>query len=303
MNSEALLLIGFSLSVLFLLILDLKVFNKDPHKITLKESLGWSLFWISLALLFNLGIYFFQGPEPALQFFTAYLLEKSLSIDNLFVFLLIFSYFRVPSQYTHQVLFWGICGALVMRAIFILAGVYLIQQFAWLFYIFGAILIISGIKLALEKEKEIHPENNPLIILFKRFFSVTHDYHDGKFIVKKGGKRYATPLFIVLLSIETTDLIFAVDSIPAVLAITLDPFIVYTSNIFAILGLRALYFTLENMMRIFHHLHYGLAVILIFIGSKMILHDYYDISIVFTLVFISFSLFSSIIASILLPKK
>lgn len=209
-----------------------------------------------------MGIYFWRGSETALEFLTGYLVEKSLSVDNIFVFLLIFSYFRAPSVYQHKVLFWGILGALIMRAIFIVTGVALIQKFRWVIYIFGAFLVLTGIKMAKERGKEIHPEKNPVLKLFRRFVPVTDGYEDGKFFVKKNRHYLATPLFIVLLVVESTDVIFAVDSIPAILAITMDPFIVYTSNVFAILGLRALYFALAGIMPLFHHFHWALSAIL-----------------------------------------
>jgi tellurite resistance protein TerC len=269
--------VGFNVFVLAMLYLDLAVFHRKPHEILFKEALGWSAMWIALALLFNLGIYVWRGPEVGLEFLTGYLIEKSLSVDNIFVFLLIFSFFRVPAMYQHEVLFWGILGALVMRALFIAAGVALLHHFHWIIYVFGAFLIFTGIKLALDKDKEIHPEHNPFLRLFSRLMPVTNDYVEGKFFVRMHGRLMATPLLGVLLVVETTDLIFAVDSIPAILAITDDPFIVYTSNVFAILGLRALYFALAGIMRLFHYLHYGLAAILVFVGTKMLIAEIYKI--------------------------
>jgi len=286
-----------------MLALDLGVFHRKAHVIKIKEALLWSAFWIGLSLLFNLGIYFWRGPETALEFLTGYLIEKSLSVDNIFVFLLIFSYFRVPSLYQHKVLFWGILGALVMRAIFIATGVTLIQKFHWIIYIFGAFLILTGIKMALQKDKKIHPERNPVLRLFRRYMPVTDDYKDDKFFVKRAGHYLATPLFVVLLVVETTDIIFAVDSIPAILAITLDPFIVYTSNVFAILGLRALYFALAGIMQLFHHLHYGLSAILVFVGVKMLLADIYKIPVGIALGVIASILLISVIASVIWPRK
>ncbi|KPK99298.1 MAG: hypothetical protein AMJ91_08295, partial [candidate division Zixibacteria bacterium SM23_73_3] len=283
--------------------LDLGVFHRKAHVIKIKEALAWSAFWITLALLFNLGIYFWRGPETALEFLTGYLIEKSLSLDNLFVFLLIFSYFRVPSLYQHKVLFWGIIGALIMRAVFIFTGIALVQKFHWVIYIFGAFLILSGIKMGLQKGKEIHPERNPVLRLFRRFMPVTDGYEDSKFFIKRAGRYLATPLFIVLLVVETTDVIFAVDSIPAILAITLDPFIVYTSNVFAILGLRALYFALAGLMRLFHYLHYGLSAILVFVGVKMLLVDVYKIPVAIALGVVASILLISVIASIIRPRK
>ena len=303
MSNQILWWVGFNLFVLMMLAIDLSVFHRKAHEVKFKEALIWSIVWIALALLFNLGIYFWRGPQIALEFLTGYLIEKSLSVDNLFIFLLIFSYFRVPALYQHKVLFWGILGALVMRAIFIAAGVTLIQKFHWLIYIFGGFLILTGIKMALEKEKEIHPERNPVLRLFRRFVPVTSDYEGDKFLVKREGRYFATPLFITLLIVETTDLIFAVDSIPAILAITLDPFIVYTSNVFAILGLRSLYFALAGIMQLFHYLHYGLSAILVFVGVKMLLADIYKIPLGIALGVVAGFLLISVIVSIIRPRE
>jgi len=286
-----------------MLALDLGVFHRKAHVIKFKEALAWSAIWIALALIFNVGIYFWRGPETALEFLTGYLIEKSLSVDNLFVFLLIFSYFGMPPLYQHKVLFWGILGALIMRAIFIATGVTLIRKFHWVIYIFGVFLILTGIRIALQKDKEIHPERNPVLRLLRRFMPITERYEDGRFLVKREGQYLATPLLIVLLVVETTDIIFAVDSIPAILAITLDPFIVYTSNVFAILGLRALYFALAGIMQLFHRLHYGLAVILVFVGIKMILADIYKIPVGVALGVVASILLISVIASIARPRK
>ena len=303
MSAKILIWIGFNLFVILMLALDLGVFHRKAHVIKIKEALLWSGFWITLALLFNLLIYFWQGPEKALEFFTGYLIEKSLSVDNLFVFLLIFTYFDVPPLYQHKVLFWGILGALIMRAIFIAAGITLIQTFHWVLYLFGIFLIFTGIKLARHKEREIHPERNPVVRLFRRLMPVSDQYEGDKFILRKGKKYVFTPLFIVLLIIETTDVIFAVDSIPAILAITLDPFVVYTSNVFAILGLRALYFALAGMMRLFHHLHYGLSAILVLVGIKMLLVDIYKIPTAIALGLIAVILLTSIVASVVKPRR
>lgn len=303
MSNQILLWVGFNIFVLAMLALDLGIFHRRAHIVGIKEALIWSAIWIILALLFNLGIYFWRGPETALEFLTGYLIEKSLSVDNLFVFLMIFSYFNVDSLYQHKVLFWGILGALITRAIFIATGITLIQNFHWVIYVFGAFLILTGIRMAIRKEKEIHPERNPLLKLFRRFMPVTEEYEGEKFFLKRGGRYFATPLFIVLLIVETTDIIFAADSIPAILAITLDPFIVYTSNVFAILGLRALYFALAGMMRLFHHLHYGLSAVLIFVGTKMILADIYKIRVSIALSLIAVILLISIIASMIHPQK
>jgi tellurite resistance protein TerC len=303
MSNQILLWVGFNIFVLAMLALDLGIFHRRAHIVGIKEALIWSAIWIILALTFNLGIYFWRGPETALEFLTGYLIEKSLSVDNLFVFLMIFSYFNVDSLYQHKVLFWGILGALITRAIFIATGITLIQNFHWVIYVFGAFLILTGIRMAIRKEKKIHPERNPLLKLFHRFMPVTEEYEGEKFFLKRGGRYFATPLFIVLLIVETTDIIFAADSIPAILAITLDPFIVYTSNVFAILGLRALYFALAGMMRLFHHLHYGLSAILIFVGTKMILADIYKIRVSIALSLIAVILLISIIASMIHPQK
>ncbi len=295
--------IGFNVFVLAMLALDLLVFHRKPHEVSVREALSWSAVWIALALVFNAGLYFFQGRQPALEFLTGYLIEKSLSVDNIFVFLMVFAYFRVPQKYQHEVLFWGILGALVFRAIFIAGGVTLIKNFHWIIYVFGAFLIFTGIKMVLDKDKEIHPEKSPLLRLFRKFMPVTEGYENGKFFVRKDSRLYATPLFVVLLVIETTDIIFAVDSIPAILAITQDPFIVYTSNVFAILGLRALYFALAGVIRLFHYLHYGLSAILVFVGTKMLLSDFYKVPIGISLSVVACLLFLSVGASLLWPQK
>jgi tellurite resistance protein TerC len=301
MANQVVLWVVFNLFVVAMLVLDLGVFHRKVHEVRIKEALLWSAFWIALALLFNLGVYFWRGPVTALEFLTGYLLEKSLSVDNLFVFLLIFTYFRVPPLHQHKVLFWGILGALIMRAIFILTGVALIEKFHWIIYVFGAFLIFTGIKMVSRQEEEIHPERNPVLRLFRRLMPVTENYEGGRFFVKHGGRLMATPLFIVVLVVETTDVVFAVDSIPAILAITLDPFIVYTSNVFAILGLRALYFALAGVMQLFHYLSYGLAAVLVFVGMKMLLADIYKIPIGIALGVVAGVLALSVIASIIWP--
>lgn len=302
MPDQILLWIGFNLFVLLMLALDLGVFHRKAHVVKTREALLWSAVWIAMALLFNLGIYFWQGQKVALEFLTGYLIEKSLSVDNIFVFIMIFAYFGVPALYQHKVLFWGILGALVMRALFIASGVALIERFHWIIYVFGAFLILTGVKMAWQKDKEIHPEKNPLLRLFRRLMPVTDRYHGGAFFVKQAGGSFATPLFVVLLLVETTDLIFAVDSIPAILAITLDPFIVYTSNVFAILGLRSLYFALAGIMPLFHYLNYGLAAILAFVGAKMMLVDFYKIPIGISLGVVAAILLISVVASLLWPR-
>jgi tellurite resistance protein TerC len=295
--------VGFTLFVLAMLALDLGVFHRESHEVRIREAMIWSGVWVALALLFNLGLYYLRGPEPALEFLTGYLIEKSLSVDNIFVFLLIFTYFRVPPRYQHRVLFWGVLGALLMRAILIALGISLIQRFHWVIYVFGAFLILTGVKMALGKDKDIRPERNPALRIFRRFAPVTDEYRDGKFFVKQGGRYFATPLLIALVVVETTDLVFAVDSIPAILAITPDPFIIYTSNVFAILGLRALYFALAGVMRSFHYLHYGLSAILVFVGSKMLLADFYEIPVGVALGVVAGILFISVIASLAFPRK
>jgi len=293
---------GFIIFIFIMLAIDLLVFQRQPHEIKLKEALIWSAVWISLALIFNLGVYVWGGRQQALEFLTGYLLEKSLSVDNIFVFLIIFSYFKVPQKYQHEVLFWGILGALFMRAAFIAGGIALINHFHWVIYVFGAFLIFTGIKMAFSKEKEVHPEKSLVLRLFNRVIPVKKDYAGDKFFIRIGARWFATPLFVVLLIIETTDVIFAFDSIPAILAITRKPFIVYTSNVFAILGLRALYFALAGIMRYFHYLNYGLSLILVFVGVKMLLAGVYKIPIGVSLLVIACILLVSIIISILWPK-
>ena len=292
--------IGF---VLVMLALDLGVFHRKSHEIKIKEALIWSAVWISLALAFNYGIYVFMGKEKAIEFLTGYVIEKSLSIDNLFVFIMLFTYFNVNTKYQHKVLFWGILGALVMRAIFIFAGVALINKFHWIIYVFGVLLVFTGIKMLFHKDEKIDPDKNPLVRLFKKFFPVTDKEHGGKFFVKMNGRTFATPLFIVLLIVEFTDLIFAVDSIPAILAITNDTFIIFTSNVFAILGLRALYFALAGITKYFYYIKYGLSAILVFVGIKMTIVDFYKIPILSSLFTIGTILLISVLVSLVFPKK
>jgi tellurite resistance protein TerC len=302
--SETVLWVGFNVFILVMLVLDLGVFNRKSHEIKVKEALLWSLFWITLSMIFNLGIYYFRGTDVALEFFTGYIIEKSLSVDNIFVFLMIFTYFKVSPKYQHKVLFYGILGALVFRAIFIFAGIALIQNFHWIIYVFGAFLVFNGINMITGQDKEIHPAKNPVIRAFRKLFPVTKEYHGSHFFVKVNKKLHATPLFIVVLMVETTDIIFAVDSIPAILAISHDPFIVYTSNVMAILGLRALYFALSAVMRLFHYIQYGLSVILVFVGVKMIIGGFdIKLPISVTLLVIGAILVLSIVASIVFPKK
>jgi len=303
MSNQIFLWVGFIIFVFLMLALDLGVFNKKAHDIKIKEALMWSCVWITLALLFNLGIYHWGGHELALQYLTGYLLEKSLSVDNLFVFLLIFKYFAVPTIYQHRVLLYGILFALILRALFIFTGVTLISKFHWIIYIFGGALVVSGIKMASEKNKDIHLEKNKILKLFRKCMPVTDSYVDGNFFVIKEGKRFATPLFLALLAIETSDIIFAIDSIPAILSISLDTFIIFTSNVFAILGLRALYFALAGVMKIFHYLHYGLSAILVFVGIKMLITDIYKISIGVALGVLAVILVVSIIMSLVWTEK
>jgi tellurite resistance protein TerC len=292
----------FNLFVLAMLVLDLGVFHRRAHTVKFREALAWSVAWIALAAVFAVVIFFWHGRTPALEFVTGYVIELSLSVDNLFVFLLIFRFFQVPALHQHKVLFWGILGALIMRAIFIVAGVSLIERFHWIIYVFGAFLIYSGIKLFFQKEAEIHPEKNPVLRLFRRLVPVTKDYVGNSFFVRSPGL-YATPLFVVLLVVETTDLLFAVDSIPAILAITRDAFIVYTSNVFAILGLRSMYFALAGMMEMFRYLHYGLSLVLVFVGAKMLLSHYLEIPTPVALAAVAGVLAISVIASMANPKK
>ena len=293
--------IGFTVFVLAMLALDLGVFHRKAHEVRVREALIWTAVWISLALVFNLGVYFWFGSERALEFLTGYVIEKALSVDNIFVFIVIFSVFAVPAQLQHRVLFWGIIGALVLRAIFILLGAALLSRFHWIGYLFGAFLVFTGIKLLVQRSGEVHPERNPLFRLFRRFVPSVASYRGGKFTVVEAGKRYATPLLLVLVAIEATDIVFAVDSIPAIFAVTTDPFIVYTSNIFAILGLRALYFALAGMMGKFHYLKVGLSLVLVFVGVKMLLAGIYKIPIVVSLGVIVVLLAGSIISSLLRP--
>lgn len=295
----ALLWIGFTLFVLVMLALDLGVFHRKAHEVSIKEALAWSVTWIALALAFNVGLYFWRGGEIALQFFTGYLIEKSLSVDNIFVFVLIFSYFAVPSKYQHRVLFYGILGALIMRAAMIAAGAALIKEFHWIIYIFGAFLIFTGVRMALHRNEAFEPEQNPLVKLVRRIIPVTPNYHGQRFFVRQAGTLVATPLFLALVLIEFTDLVFAVDSIPAIFAVTQDPFIVYTSNVFAILGLRSLYFVLRGVIDRFRYLKLSLSAVLAFVGVKMVLTDIYKIPSLASLAVIASLLAVGVIASLL----
>ena len=299
-----LLYVLFTVFIIALLLVDLGLFQRKEREIKIKEALGWSAVWISLALFFNVGLHFWHGKEASLQFLTGYLIELSLSVDNLFVFLLIFMYFKVPTQYQHKVLFWGIIGAQVMRGLLIGLGVTLIMKFHWILYLFGIFLVVTGVKMAFQDEAaEVRPERNILVRMFKRFVPVTSGYHGSRFFLKHDGRRYATLLFIVVLVVESSDLLFALDSIPAIFAITTDPFIVYTSNIFAILGLRSLYFALAGLMNLFHYLRIGLAIVLTFVGLKMLLAGVFPISITLTLVIVGGVILASVLASLMWPKQ
>jgi len=302
--ASPLLYVIFTISIIALLVVDLGLFQRKSHEVKIKEALGWSAVWISLALLFNVGLFFWRGHEPALQFLTGYLIELSLSVDNLFVFLLIFMYFKVPAAYQHKVLFWGILGAQIMRGLLIGVGVVLIAEFHWILYLFGLFLVFTGIKMGVqEDEAEVRPERNIFVRFFKKVMPVTPGYHGSSFFVKQEGRHYATLLFIVVIVLETTDLLFALDSIPAVFAITTDPFIVYTSNICAILGLRSLYFALAGMMNLFHYLKIGLSIVLTFVGLKMLLAEIFPIPIGIALGVVGAVLLLSVVASMLWPKQ
>ena len=295
--------VGFTVFVLGMLVLDLGIFHRDAHQLRVREALVWTAVWISLALLFNLGVYFWFGSERALEFLTGYVIEKALSVDNIFVFLVIFSAFSVPPKFQHRALFWGVLGALVTRGIFIVLGAALLNRFHWVAYLFGAFLVFTGIKLLMQRGGEADPEKNLIYRLFRRLIPSTDDYGAGRFTVVEAGRRYATPLLTVIVAIEATDIVFAVDSIPAIFAVTTDPFIVYTSNIFAMLGLRALYFALAGMMEKFHHLKVGLSLVLAAVGAKMLLAGVYKVPIPLSLAVIGTLLAGSIAASLLWPLK
>ncbi len=293
----------FNLGVLTLLVLDLFVFNKKTETVSVKSALWWSAFWVGLAVAFNIFVYFWKGQDAALEFVTGYLIEESLSVDNLFVFMILFNYFRVPSSMQRKVLFWGIMGALVLRAAFIIVGVELIEKFEWTIYILGAFLVYTGVKMAFNSDSEMEPEKNPLLVFINKFIPVSKSYDKDKFFTRINGKLFATPLFVVVIIIETTDIVFAADSIPAILAVTRDPFIVYTSNVFALLGLRSLYFALAGIMQLFHYIHYGLSLILSFIGVKLLIQKYYHIDMKIALLVVAGILGLSVFFSIMFPKK
>lgn len=301
--NQVLLWAGFIVFIIAMLVLDLMVFQRKEHEISVREALLWTLFWILLSLAFNVGVYLYMDANYAMEFLTGYLIEKALSVDNIFVFIIIFTYFGVAPRYQHKVLFWGILGAIVMRAIFILAGVAIIQKLHWVIYILGAFLVYIGIKMAFQKEKKYRPERNPVLRIFNKIYPVDREYTGSKFFVRKAGRLVATPLFVVLLVIESTDIVFAVDSIPAILSITLHPFIVFTSNIFAILGLRALYFAVSGIMKLFVYLNYGLSLILVFVGIKMLIADFYKIPVSIALSVVGGILAISIILSLVVPHK
>ena len=304
MSTNALMWIGFNLFVVVMLALDLGVFHRKQHTVKVKEALIWSAIWITLALVFNVGIYYTLGQQKALEFLTGYVVEKSLSIDNLFVFILLFGFFKVESKLQHRVLFWGVLGAIVLRAIFIFAGVALINQFHWIIYIFGAFLVYTGIKMLFEDDdKEVHPDKNPVVKWVKRIYPVASNDEKGSFFRRIDKKLHITPLFIVLLLIEVSDLIFAVDSIPAILSISNDTYIVFTSNIFAIMGLRSLYFAVSEVMGLFRYLKFGLAAILAFVGIKMCISSIYEIPISVSLLFILGTVTISILLSKLIPAE
>ena len=296
--------IGFHLFVFIMLALDLGVFHKHTHKVPVKEAIVWSVVWISLALLFSLFVFFEFGKTRALEFLTGYVIEYSLSVDNIFVFILIFSYFAVNNQYQHKILFWGILGALIMRGVFIFTGIALINRFQWIVIIFGGFLVLTGVKMLFQKEAEVDPEKNPVVKFFRKFLPVTKSLHGDKLFFRQGRKLYATPLFLVLLIIESSDLIFAVDSIPAILAISKNTFIVYTSNIFAILGLRSLYFAIAGIMGYFRYLKVGLAFVLTFVGMKMLAsYFHFEIPILISLGIIISILMASILASVFIKRE
>jgi tellurite resistance protein TerC len=294
---------SFILVVLVLLSIDLGIFNRRAHAVTVKEALSWSIVWIILSLTFGTYIYTAFGKQYGLEFFAGYLIEYALSVDNIFVFILIFTYFAVPDRFHHRVLFWGILGALIMRASFIVAGAALINAFHWIIYIFGAFLVVTGIKILRQGDAEVEPQRNPVVKLFQRFVPMTSGYDSGKFFQRHQGKLMATPLALVLVTVEATDLVFATDSIPAIFGVTRDPFIVYTSNICAILGLRSMYFLLSAVVNRFVYLGMGLGIVLAFIGLKMLVSGIYAIPIGLSLAIVAAILIGSIILSLLFPPK
>ncbi len=294
----------FTVLILAMLAIDQGIFHRKSHVIGMREALVWTVIWISLGLLFGAGVFYFKGNEAGMQYLAGYVIEKSLSVDNIFVFILIFASFRVPAAYQHRVLFWGILGALIMRGIFIGLGAALIERFHWILYIFGAFLVYTGIKIFLTRDNEADdPSDNAIVRLFRKVVRMTPTYESNHMFVKKDGKWWATPLMLVLVVVETSDLIFAVDSIPAIFAVTTDPFIVYTSNVFAILGLRSLYFLLAGSMDKFHYLKVGLAVILVFVGVKMLIASYYKVPVVWSLAIICGVLVLAILGSLIHARR
>ncbi len=302
-GQERLIFAGFGVFVIIMLSLDLGVFHRKAHAVSLKEAATWTALWVTLAMAFALGLYFWLGPRPSMLFLTGYVIEEALSVDNMFVFLVIFSSFGVKREHQHRVLFWGIVGALVMRAVFIGAGVTLLNRFHWVMYIFGAFLVWTGFRLAFRPEMEVNPEANPVLKLARRILPVSHNYDGARFITRWGGRLMVTPLLLVLLIVESTDLVFATDSIPAILAVTTDPFLVYTSNVFAILGLRSLYFLLAGVVDLFRFLKYGLAVVLAFIGAKMLLSNVIEVPITVSMAVVLGVLAITIVASRLIPVR
>lgn len=295
--------VGFHIFVFAMLALDLGVFHKKDHEVGVKESLIWTMVWVLLAIVFAGGIYHFIGHREAMEFVTGFVLEKTLSVDNIFVMTVIFGYFKVEPKYQHRVLFWGILGALVMRILFILGGVALISKFHFIIYFFGAFLVYTGIKMLVSENEEVDPESDPVYKFCKKYLRMTDNFHEQKFFVIKDGVRYATPLFMVLIIVESTDLIFAVDSIPAILSVTKNPFIAYTSNIFAILGLRSLYFAFAGVVKYFRFLTYALSVVLVFIGLKMLTSHYYHLDVSVSLAIVVGVIGASVIASLIFPEK
>lgn len=303
MPMQTMMWLGFGAVILVMFVIDLGIFSRKSHEIKFREALSWTIVWVSLALAFNVWIYFEMGSTKALEFFTGYLIEQSLSVDNLFVFIMIFSYFHITKAHQPKVLKWGILGALIMRGIFIITGIELLERFHWIMYVFGGILVITGLKMAFGGEEKVDPEKNFLVRLVRKFVPITKRIRDDRFFINKGGVRAATPLFLAVVMIESSDLIFAVDSIPAVLAVSHDPFIVYTSNVFAIMGLRSLYYLLSNVIDMFVYLKLGVSVILVYVGAKMLLVDIYHIPIIFSLGTIMGVLLISILTSVTIGNK
>ncbi|HEY5974291.1 MAG TPA: TerC family protein [Geobacteraceae bacterium] len=303
MTSTVTLWLGFGLILTVMFAIDLGLFSRKSHEIRFREALTWTLVWVGLAFAFNGWVYYAMGSQKALEFLAGYLIEESLSVDNLFVFIMIFSYFHITKVHQPKILKWGILGALIMRAVFIFTGIELLNRFNWLLYLFGGILIVTGFKMAFGGEEQIEPEKNLLVRLVRRFVPITKRIRDDRFFIRRQGVLAATPLLLTLLVVESSDVIFAIDSIPAVLAVSRDPFIVYTSNVFAILGLRSLYYLLANVMEMFVHLKLGVSFILTYVGVKMLLADVYHIPIYFSLGVIVGALTIAIITSVTIGKQ